>query len=44
MELYMEGLSLGVNTMYMLFYFFKLFRIGCIGLNNANCHWVMGDR
>ncbi len=28
----MEGLILGVNTMYMLFCFFKLFLIGCIGL------------
>ncbi len=28
----MEVLILGVNTMYMLFCFFKLFPIGCIGL------------
>ncbi len=27
---YMEGLILGVNTMYMLFSFLKLFPIGCI--------------
>ncbi len=32
MRFYMEGLILGVNTMYMLFCFFKLFLIGCIGL------------
>ncbi len=32
MGFYMEGLILGVNTMYMLFCFFKLFLIGCIGL------------
>ncbi len=33
MGFYMEGLILGVNTMYMLFCFFKLFRIGLsIGL------------
>ncbi len=32
MGIYMEGLILGVNTMYMLFCFFKLFPIGCIGL------------
>ncbi len=33
-KLYMEGLILGVNTLYMLFCFFKLFPIGCtcIGL------------
>ncbi len=28
---YIEVLILGVNTMYMLFCFFKLFLIGCIG-------------
>ncbi len=33
MEFYMEGLILGVNTTYMLFCFFKLFLVGCIGLN-----------
>ncbi len=27
---------LGVNTMYMLFCFFKLFLIGCIGLRPYN--------
>ncbi len=32
MGLYMEGLILGVNTMYMLFCFFKLCLVGCIGL------------
>ncbi len=32
MGFYMEVLILGVNTMYMLFCFFKLFFIGCIGL------------
>ncbi len=32
MGFYMEGLILGVNTMYMLFCFFKLFLVGCIGL------------
>ncbi len=32
MGFYMEGLILGVNTMYMVFCFFKLFLIGCIGL------------
>ncbi len=36
MGIYMEGLILGVNTtcmyMYMLFCFFKLFLVGCIGL------------
>ncbi len=32
MGFYMEGLILGVNTMYMFFCFFKLFLIGCIGL------------
>ncbi len=32
MGFYMEGLILGVNTMYMLFCFFKLFPLGCIGL------------
>ncbi len=33
MGLYMEGLILSVNAMYMLFCCFKLFPIGCIGLN-----------
>ncbi len=32
MGFYMEGLLLGVNTMYMLFCSFKLFLIGCMGL------------
>ncbi len=32
---YMEVLILGANTMYMLFCFFKLFLIGCIGLRNG---------
>ncbi len=32
MGFYMEGLILGVNTMYMFFYFFKLFLTECIGL------------
>ncbi len=32
MGIYMEGLVLDVNTMYMLFRFFKLFPIGCIEL------------
>ncbi len=32
MGIYMEGLILGVNTMYMLFCFFKLFPIGRIEL------------
>ncbi len=32
MGFYMEGLILGVSTMYMLFCFFKLFLVGCIGL------------
>ncbi len=32
MGFYMEGLILGVNAMYMLFCFFKLFLVGCIGL------------
>ncbi len=32
-EFYMGVIILGVNTMYMLFFFFfKLFLIGCIGL------------
>ncbi len=30
MGFYMEGLILGVNTMYMLFCFFKLFLVECI--------------
>ncbi len=34
MAFYMEGLILGVNTMYMLFCFSKLFPMGCIGLIN----------
>ncbi len=33
MGFYIEVLILGINTMYMLFCFFKLFLIGCIGLN-----------
>ncbi len=36
MGFYMEGLILDVNTMYMLFCFFKLFPIGCIGLILGN--------
>ncbi len=32
MGFYMEGLILGVNTMYMVFCFFKLFLIGWMGL------------
>ncbi len=32
MGFYMEGLILGVNTMYMHFCFFKLFLVRCIGL------------
>ncbi len=32
MEIYMESLILGGNTMYMLFCFFKLFPIGRIGI------------
>ncbi len=32
MGFYMEASILGVNTMYMLFCFFRLFPIGCIGL------------
>ncbi len=32
MGFYMEGLLLGVNTLYRLFCFFKQFLIGCIGL------------
>ncbi len=32
MGFYMGGLILGVNTMYRLFGFFKLFLVGCIGL------------
>ncbi len=35
MGFYMEVLILGVNTMYMLFCFFRLFLIGCIGLIKA---------
>ncbi len=33
MGFYMDGLILGINTMYMymLFCFFKLFLMGCIG-------------
>ncbi len=34
MGFYMEGLILCVNTMYMLFCFFKLFLVGCIGLRS----------
>ncbi len=34
MGYYMEGLILGVNIMYVLFCFFKLFLVGCIGLSN----------
>ncbi len=33
--IYMEGLILGINTLYRLFCFFKLFLIGCIGLKFA---------
>ncbi len=37
----MEVLILGVNTMYMLFCFFKLFPMGCIGLNfDRTCQLV----
>ncbi len=32
MGFYMEGLILGVNTLYMLFCFLKLFLLGRIGL------------
>ncbi len=32
MGIYMEGLILGVNTLYRLFCFFELFHVGCIGL------------
>ncbi len=35
MGFYMEGLVLGVNTMYMLFCFFKLFLVGCIGISEG---------
>ncbi len=35
MAFYMEGLILGVNTMYMLFCFFKLFLIVCIGISRG---------
>ncbi len=40
----MEGLILGVNTMYMLFCFLKLFPIGCIGLIwwQHFHHWTRG--
>ncbi len=32
MGFYMKGLILGIGTVYMLFCFFKLFRIGYIGI------------
>ncbi len=32
MGVYMEDIILGINTVYMLFCFFKLFLMGCIGL------------
>ncbi len=32
MGCYMGGLILGVNTLYRLFCFFKLFLMGCMGL------------
>ncbi len=32
MGFYMEVIILGINTMYMLFCFFKLFLVGCTGL------------
>ncbi len=38
MGFYTEVLILGVNTMYMLFCFFKLFPIGCIGLKEQKPH------
>ncbi len=31
----MKSLILGINTMYMLFCFFKVFLVGCIGLNKS---------
>ncbi len=39
MAFYMEGLILDINTMYMVFCFFKLFLVGCIGLM-----YLRGDR
>ncbi len=39
MGFYMEGLILGVNRMYMLFCFFKLFLIGCT-LTQEEPNWV----
>ncbi len=35
MGFYMEGLILGVNTLYRLICFYNLFPIGCIGLKLA---------
>ncbi len=35
MGIYMESLILGVNAVYMLFCFFKLFPIGCRGLKKV---------
>ncbi len=34
MGFYMEVIILGIKTVYVLFCFFKLFLIGCIGLRN----------
>ncbi len=42
MGFYMEGLILGVTTMYMFFCFSKLFLIGCIGLS-TNLTTKLGD-
>ncbi len=40
MGFYMEDLILGVITMYMLFCFFKLFLIVCIGLSWSHTIYV----
>ncbi len=42
MGFYMEVTILGVNTMYMLFCFFKLFLVGYTGLKKQLCknEWV----
>ncbi len=37
----MEGLILGVNTMYMIFCFFRLFLIGCLGLMVMSAHIII---
>ncbi len=37
-----RGLILGVNTMYMLFCFFRLFSIGCIGLS-CGCSMILPE-